>query len=53
MRSKPWRDGRSANGAREYGYRMGIAMVLGLMVFVTWNDLLQLRIVDFIVGLVT
>ena len=39
--------------AREYGYRMGIAMVLGLMVFVTWNDLLQLRIVDFIVGLVT
>lgn len=39
--------------AREYGYRMGIAMVLGLMVFVTWNDLLQLRVVDFIVGLVT
>ena len=38
---------------REYGYRMGIAMVLGLMVFVTWNDLLQLRIVDFLVGLVT
>lgn len=39
--------------AREYGYRMGIAMVLGLMVFVTWNDLMQLRIVDFIVDLVT
>lgn len=39
--------------AREYGYRMGIAMVLGLMVFVTWNDLLQLRIVDFFVDLVT
>ena len=39
--------------AREYGYRIGIAMVLGLMVFVTWNDLLQLRIVDFIVDLVT
>ena len=38
---------------REYGYRMGIAMLLGLMVFVTWNDLLQLRIVDFFVGLVT
>ena len=38
---------------REYGYRMGIALVLGLMVFVTWNDLLQLRIFDFIVGLVT
>ena len=39
--------------AREYGYRMGIAMLLGLMVFVTWNDLLQLRVFDFFVGLVT
>ncbi|MDE0057804.1 MAG: RIP metalloprotease RseP [Defluviicoccus sp.] len=38
---------------REYGYRMGIAMLLGLMVFVTWNDLLELRVVDFFVGLVT
>ena len=38
---------------REYGYRMGIALVLGLMVFVTWNDLLQLRIFDFLVDLVT
>lgn len=38
---------------REYGYRMGIALVLGLMVFVTWNDLLQLRIFDYLVDLVT
>ena len=28
---------RTARG--NYGYRMGIAMLLGLMVFVTWNDL--------------
>ena len=27
---------------REYGYRVGIALVLGLMVFVTWNDLVQI-----------
>ena len=29
------------------------AMVLGLMVFATWNDLVHLRVVDFFVGLVT
>ncbi len=39
--------------ALEYGYRVGIAMVLGLMVFVTWNDLMQFRVIDFIVNLVT
>lgn len=39
--------------AREYGYRIGIAMLLGLMVFVTWNDLLQLRVFAFFVGLVS
>lgn len=36
-----------------YGYRIGIAMVLGLMVFVTLNDLVQLEVFDFFVGLVT
>lgn len=25
--------------AQEYGYRIGIALVLGLMVFATWNDI--------------
>lgn len=39
--------------AQEYGLRVGIAMVLALMVFATWNDLVQLRIVDFFVNLVT
>ena len=39
--------------AQEYGLRIGIAMVLSLMVFATWNDLVQLRVVDFFVDLVT
>ena len=39
--------------AQEYGFRIGIALVLALMVFVTWNDLVQLRVVDFFVNLVT
>ncbi len=39
--------------AREYGYRLGLAMVLALMIFVTWNDLVQLRVFDFFVELVT
>jgi len=39
--------------AQEYGFRVGLALVLTLMVFATWNDLSRLRIVDFIKGLVT
>lgn len=39
--------------AREYGFRLGIAMVLALMIFVTWNDLEGLGVFDFFVGLVT
>ncbi len=27
--------------AQEYGFRIGMALVLGLMVFVTWNDLIH------------
>lgn len=27
--------------AQEYGFRIGLALVLGLMVFVTWNDLVR------------
>ena len=32
---------------------IGLALILGLTVFVTWNDLVQLRFVDYVVGLVT
>ena len=27
--------------AQEYGFRIGLALVLGLMVFVTWNDIIH------------
>ena len=39
--------------AQEYGFRIGIAIVLSLMLFVTLNDLIQLEVFDFIRGLVT
>lgn len=38
---------------QEFGFRIGLAMVLTLMVFATWNDLVQLRVVDFISRLFT
>jgi regulator of sigma E protease len=39
--------------AQEFGFRIGLAFVLTLMVFATWNDLVHLRIVEFVKGLVT
>ncbi len=39
--------------AQEYGFRIGLALVLTLMVFATWNDLVHLRIVEFVKRLVT
>jgi regulator of sigma E protease len=39
--------------AQEYGFRIGLALVLTLMVFATWNDLVHLRIVEFVKKLVT
>ncbi|HYG88252.1 MAG TPA: RIP metalloprotease RseP [Azospirillum sp.] len=39
--------------AQEYGFRIGLALVLTLMVFATWNDLVQLRVVDFFRGLIS
>lgn len=32
--------------AQEYGFRIGLALVLTLMIFVTFNDLVQLRVFD-------
>jgi len=37
--------------AQDYGFRIGIALLLSLMVFATWNDLVHLKVVDFFVGL--
>lgn len=48
MRGKPL-----GERSREYGYRIGLALVLTLMVFATWNDLVHLRVVEFFKGLVT
>jgi regulator of sigma E protease len=39
--------------AQEYGFRIGLAMVVSLILFVTWNDLVRLRFIDFLTGLVT
>ena len=39
--------------AQEYGFRLGLALVLTLMVFATWNDLVQTGIVDLVKRFVT
>ncbi len=38
---------------QEYGFRIGLALILALMVFTTWNDLVQLRAVAYLVNLIT
>jgi regulator of sigma E protease len=43
VRGKPLGD-----RAQEYGFRIGLALVLTLMIFATWNDLLHFRIFDFL-----
>jgi regulator of sigma E protease len=39
--------------AQEWGLRIGVVVVVGLMLFATWNDLVQLKVVEFIRNLVT
>jgi regulator of sigma E protease len=39
--------------AQEYGFRIGMALVFSLLIFVTWNDLIQLEVFDFIRELIT
>jgi len=34
--------------AQEYGFRIGLAAVMTLMLFATWNDLVHLRVVEYI-----
>jgi regulator of sigma E protease len=38
---------------QEYGFRVGLALVLTLMVFATWNDLVHTGLVDFVKRFVT
>jgi len=37
--------------AQEYGFRAGLALILALFVLATWNDLTQLRVIDWVAGL--
>ena len=39
--------------AQEFGFRIGLALVLSLMVFATWNDLRRLEVFDFLINLVS
>lgn len=36
--------------AQEYGFRIGLILVLALFVFATWNDLIHLKVFDFLKG---
>lgn len=38
---------------QHYGFRIGLTLVLSLMVFATWNDLVHLKIVQLVVGLIS
>lgn len=40
-----------ASQAQNAGYRVGLALLLGFMLFATWNDLQQLRVFKFLGGL--
>ena len=37
--------------AQEYSFRIGLAMILTLMIFVTWKDLVHLEVVDYFINL--
>lgn len=39
--------------AQEIGFRIGLAFVMMLMVFATWNDLVNLRVVEFFSNLLS
>jgi regulator of sigma E protease len=39
--------------SQEIAFRFGLAMVLTLMVFATWNDLVHLNVIDFFAGLIS
>jgi regulator of sigma E protease len=42
-----------AERTQEMAFRVGLAMVLSLMLFATWNDLVHLRIVEFFARLIS
>jgi regulator of sigma E protease len=38
---------------QEWGLRLGVMALLGLMMFATWNDLVYLNVIDYIRSLFT
>lgn len=36
---------------QEYGFRLGLVLMLSLMIFTTWNDLVRNRAFDFLTGI--
>lgn len=38
---------------QEYGFRLGLAFVLFLMIFATWNDLMNLKVFEFLRELIS
>jgi len=38
---------------QEYGFRFGLILLLILFVYVTWNDLIQLQVIEFVKELIT
>ena len=39
--------------AQDFGFRLGLILVLILMILATWNDLVQLEVIDFFIKLLT
>jgi regulator of sigma E protease len=39
--------------AQEYALRVGMLFLMGIMVFATWNDLVQLKVVDYVKNLIS
>ncbi|MCW5730581.1 MAG: RIP metalloprotease RseP [Alphaproteobacteria bacterium] len=37
--------------AQDYSFRFGLAVVLGIFLFATWNDLVHLRVISFVTSL--
>jgi regulator of sigma E protease len=38
-------------GAQEVGFRVGLVLVLAMMIFATWNDLVHLQVFEFLEGM--
>ncbi len=38
---------------QDYGFRIGLTLVFLLMVFATWNDLVHLKVIQYVAGLIS